>query len=178
MKRSVKTLLIAVLCLTLSLAAVGCGTANTPPTATTPPTTTVPPAELTPSATSTPATSPAVSASPAASASPGGSPAATQAASGKFKAGTYTASAQGKNGDVTVEITVTADKIESVKVTKQQETPEYAKAALNSIPEDIVKGQSLNVDAVSGATITSNAILTAAEDCLRQAGGDIDALKK
>ena len=41
-----------------------------------------------------------------------------QGGEGKFKAGTYTGTAQGNNGDVTVEVTLSADKIEKVEVTE------------------------------------------------------------
>lgn len=95
-----------------------------------------------------------------------------------YKAGTYTGvSANGKNGDVTVEVKVTADKIESVTVTDHSETPGISDPAIERIPQAIVDGQTLAVDAVTGATITSDAILEAAEEALKQAGADIDALK-
>lgn len=45
------------------------------------------------------------------------------------------------------------------------------------IPAAIVENQSLAVDTVSGATNSSNAILTAVADCVAQAGGDVEALK-
>ena len=98
-------------------------------------------------------------------------------AAGQYKAGTYTASAQGNNGPVELEVTFTADAITSVVVKSQQETEAIASAPLTSIPQAIVDGQTLAVDVVSGATHTSEAILAAAEDCVAQAGGDVEALK-
>ena len=44
------------------------------------------------------------------------------------------------------------------------------------IPAQITEQQSLNIDAVTGATNTSKAILAAVEDCVNQAGGDAQAL--
>lgn len=96
---------------------------------------------------------------------------------GKFKAGTYTASAKGMGGDVAVEVVLTADKIESVKVTSHKETPGIGDLPIEQLPEKIVEIQGLGVDTVAGATITSNAILAAVTDCLKQAGADTDALK-
>lgn len=96
---------------------------------------------------------------------------------GTMKAGTYTAKATGMH-EMTVEMVVTEDKIESVTIVEHQETPGISDLALNTIPENIVKAQGLGIDAVSGATISSTAILTAAEDCLKQAGADVEALKK
>ena len=110
---------------------------------------------------------------PSASASPEGTPAAGTA----YTAGTYTASAAGKNGDVTVEVVFSDTAIESVTVTDQAETEGIADPALERIPAAVVDGQTLAVDAVAGATITSEAILTAVADCVTQAGGDVAALQ-
>ena len=94
-----------------------------------------------------------------------------------FNAGTYTASATGMNGAVTVEVTFSDSAITDVKVTKQAETPAIASGALEQIPADIVAHQTLAVDTVTGATITSKAILAAVEDCVKQAGADPDTLR-
>ncbi len=109
-----------------------------------------------------------------------------------LKAGTYTATKQGMNGDVAVEVEVTEDAIKSVTVTGNLETPgigspltdasgsilpEGGKAPTELIPEEIVAAQSVQVDTVSGATITSAAIIGAVTDCLTQAGAKIDEWK-
>ena len=94
-----------------------------------------------------------------------------------YTPGTYTGTAQGKNGDVTVEVTVSETEITSVVVTGHQETPGLSDPALEKIPQEIVEGQTLNVDSVTGATITSEAILAAATEALTQAGADVEALK-
>lgn len=94
-----------------------------------------------------------------------------------YQAGTYTAVAEGRNGEITVEVTFSESKIESVAVTEHSETPSISDAAIEQIPEKIVETQSLAVDAIAGATITSEAILSAVEDAVGQAGGDIEALK-
>ena len=113
--------------------------------------------------------------------------------SSKMKPGTYTASTAGMNDDVTVEVEVTENEIKSVKVTSHAETPGIGGelvdkdgkvvttggvAPVQLIPEEIVKNQSLSVDNVTGATITSGAIKTAVKDAIKQAGGDPDAFKK
>jgi flavocytochrome c len=89
----------------------------------------------------------------------------------------YTASAAGNNGDVTVVVKVQGKRITQVKVVKQSETVGIADAAIARIPAAIVKGQTLAVDTVSGATHSSKAILEATEKCLAQAGFDVVALK-
>ena len=98
-------------------------------------------------------------------------------AQAQMQAGTFSATATGRNGDVTVEVVVSGDAIESVAVTAHQETAGIADAAIESIPEKIVSGQTLAVDVISGSTLTSEAILAAAEAALTQAGADIQALK-
>ncbi|WP_071392956.1 FAD-dependent oxidoreductase [Bacillus tuaregi] len=103
-----------------------------------------------------------------------------ESASGKealYKAGTYTATASGNNGDVTVEVEFDESNIVSVSVKEHKETPGLSDTPIERIPQGIVDGQTLAVDTVSGATNTSKAILTAVEDCVKQAGGDVDALK-
>lgn len=94
-----------------------------------------------------------------------------------FKAGTYTGTGAGRNGDITVEVVLTSDKISSVTVTEQRETEGIADPALEKIPQEIVDAQGLGVDVVSGATLTSNGILEAVENALKEAGADVDALK-
>lgn len=97
---------------------------------------------------------------------------------GAYTAGTYTGQSQnGRNGPIKVEVVFTADAIESVKVTEHEETAGIADPAIETIPADIVAHQSLGVDAVSGATITSAAILEAVADAVTQAGGNAEALK-
>lgn len=93
-----------------------------------------------------------------------------------FTAGAYTATVKGNNGDLTVEVTFEADKIASVVVTSHVETAGLADPALTNVPAAIVAQQSLAVDTVAGATVTSKAILSAVADCVKQAGGDPAAL--
>jgi len=92
-------------------------------------------------------------------------------------AGTYEAEAQGMMGKVVVSVVVTDNAIESVTIVSQNETPEIAAAALEQIPAAIQEKQSLVVDTVAGATVTSNAIIAAVEAALVAAGADVEAFK-
>ena len=94
-----------------------------------------------------------------------------------YVAGTYTASGTGRGGSVEVEVTFTEDAIESVTVGKNHETEVIASSAIRYIPLAIVDGQTLDVDAIAGATLTSMAILNAVRDCVGQAGGSVEALE-
>lgn len=93
-------------------------------------------------------------------------------AQGIYIPGSYTGSARGNNGDVVVEVTVTEHEISNVIVKEHEETTGISDPALDQIPKMIVEQQSEKVDAVSGATVTSNAIMEAVSEALRQARGE------
>jgi fumarate reductase flavoprotein subunit len=94
-----------------------------------------------------------------------------------YTPGTYTATVNAMHGPMTVEVTVSESAITDVKVTEQMETPGVGEVAANEIPKRIVEQQSLAVDVVAGVTISSVSVLSAVEECLKQAGADIEALK-
>lgn len=95
-----------------------------------------------------------------------------------YEAGTYEATVPGRNGDLTVEVTFTEDAIENVEVTAHVETDGIGTNAVDQIPAAIVDNQSLGVEAVAGATVSSDAILDAVAECVTQAGGDVESLKE
>ncbi|MFR2263249.1 MAG: FMN-binding protein [Faecalibacterium sp.] len=95
-------------------------------------------------------------------------PAADNAAS--LTDGIYTSSAQGCLSDVTVKVTVTGGRVTGVEIDASGETPELGGAAAEALAAALLKtGSTAGVDAVSGSTMTSQAIFTAMDDCLRQA---------
>lgn len=94
-----------------------------------------------------------------------------------YTSGVYTATAQGNNGPVEVSVTVDENSITVVEILSHRETPGIFDRPFDEIPKAIVANQSLNIDVISGATNTSKAILEAVEDCVVQAGGDVQALK-
>lgn len=97
---------------------------------------------------------------------------AGEATVAKLTAGTYTSTKTGYQDTVTVEVTVSETSILDVKVTEITDHPETVIAIpCQQIPADIVATQSVLVDTVTGATMTSNAIIAAVTDCLEQAGG-------
>lgn len=96
----------------------------------------------------------------------------TAGSASAMTAGTYTSTVQGRNGNITVEVKVSATKIESVRVTDQKETPGIGSLAVKSIPEAVVAGQTAQVDNVSGASITSQALRKGIREALVKAGAD------
>ena len=83
-----------------------------------------------------------------------------------------TGAAHGNNGPVTATVTLEGDRIVSVEIDGQWETPGIGLPALQTIAEAIVAQQSLDVDAVAGATVSSRAAVQAVENALLSAGID------
>ena len=91
-------------------------------------------------------------------------------AASNLKDGTYTSSAKGCLSDVNVTVTVSGGKVSEVAIDASGETPELGGAAAETLADALTKAGSTNgVDAVSGATMTSEAVFTAMNDCLSQA---------
>ena len=99
-------------------------------------------------------------------------PEATTPEAGIYTPGTYKAEAQGFGGAVTVEMTFDAEKITEVKIVGDEETEGIGSNAVADMPQQIMDAQSAEVDGVSGATMTSTAVRTAAADCIAQAKGE------
>lgn len=95
-----------------------------------------------------------------------------------FKPGAYTGEGEGKFDIITVETTVSEQRIESIEITSSNDTARIEQPALEKIPERIIAAQGLGVDTVTGATLTSMGILSAVSSCIEQADGDVSALRK
>lgn len=89
---------------------------------------------------------------------------------GSAEGDSYTAEAQGFGGTVTVTIVLNGDDIVDVKATGPNETPGIGSNAIEVLPQRIIDADSADVDAVSGASVTSEAIITAAKAALAEAG--------
>ncbi len=86
-------------------------------------------------------------------------------------AGTYEGLSHGFHGDLPVSVDVdSTGKIVSVSVGKNSETKNIGTLAIDRIPGQIVENQSFDVDSISGATVTTKAILAATAQAVEQAG--------
>ncbi|WP_243447333.1 flavocytochrome c [Clostridium tetani] len=94
-----------------------------------------------------------------------------------FKAGTYVGTAKAHNGELKLEVIVDKESIKEIKILEHKESPGISDPALERIPKAIIDEQSLAVDTISGATVTSNAIILAVTKALKQSEVNIDALK-
>ena len=88
----------------------------------------------------------------------------------------YSATAKGFGGDITVEVTLEGGKITDVKIVGDDETEDYGAVAVQKMPEMILSAQSIDVDGISGATYSTNAIRKAFTDAMAQAGVDASTL--
>lgn len=95
---------------------------------------------------------------------------ASSAASGSGVSGTFSGTAQGMGGDVTVTLTLENGVITDCTAEGANETDGIGTLALDQLPGDIVANNSVGVDGVASATITSDAIKAAASAALEEAG--------
>lgn len=94
----------------------------------------------------------------------------TEVPEGGYKDGTYQGSGTGFGGTVTVQVTVADGKITGIDILDASgETPSYF-ASARGVVSKILAGQTPNVDAVSGATYSSNGIIQAVQNALSKAG--------
>ena len=95
-----------------------------------------------------------------------------------LKNGTFEGKAYGNNGWLTVEVTIKDNKITDIKTPGQRETKYLGDTAIREIGKDVLQYQTLNVDNIAGATVTSTALKTAIAQAIEKAGGDIAAFQK
>lgn len=103
-----------------------------------------------------------------------------QGATLDMKDGTYTATAisyaeengLAKPGTLNVEVVIEGNKISSINVVDYTDTDVIGGMAFPILADEIVASQSLAVDVVAGATVSSNAFIQAVKDCVNEAGGE------
>ena len=86
---------------------------------------------------------------------------------------TATGVGQGIDGDVVVQVEADANTIYAVEVLEQNETPGIGSVAVEKLPGEIVAANSIAVDGIAGATVTSNAIKDAIRQALADSGIDV-----
>ena len=95
-----------------------------------------------------------------------------------LKNGTFEGKAYGNNDWLTVEVNIKDNKITDIKTPGQRETKYLGDTAIREIGKDVLQYQTLNVDNIAGATVTSTALKTAIAQAIEKAGGDIAAFQK
>jgi Polyferredoxin len=96
----------------------------------------------------------------------------TKTPNSKYKDGTYTGTGTGFDGATTkISVTIANGKITNIKTISNGDTPEFYSQASSGIIGKIISTQSASVDTVSGATFSSNGIISAVKNALNQAAG-------
>ncbi|MBE5996795.1 MAG: flavocytochrome c [Lachnospiraceae bacterium] len=90
-----------------------------------------------------------------------------------FVPGTYTGTAKGFGGDINVTVTVSENAIEDIQIDGSHETENIGSFAVEMLGDKIMEAQNPNVDAISGATVSSNGIIRALNNALVLAGADL-----
>ncbi len=91
---------------------------------------------------------------------------------------TYSATSQGIGGNIAIDVTLQDNQIKDIKITSENESAGVGDEALTIMKERVLSNQTINVDTVSGATISSNAFLSAMKDVLKQANQENAFLKE
>ena len=91
------------------------------------------------------------------------------------QAETFTATEQGFGGEVTVSLSLEDGVLTDVQVTGDNETEGVGQRAVESMPKAMLEANSIEVDMVAGATISSTAILNAAKAALEESGVSLEA---
>lgn len=86
-----------------------------------------------------------------------------------FTPGTYEGVGEGRNGEMKVTVTLDDKGITEIALTEHEETDGFWEKALEGVSKAIIDGQTLKVDAVAGATLSSNGLITAVAAALEEA---------
>lgn len=89
---------------------------------------------------------------------------------GVMKPGTYNATAPGMRGPLTIKVTVSQQRIEDIVLVSSEDSAGIIERAIEGVRARVLENQTLNVNAVTGATVSCGAILKAARDAVTQAG--------
>ena len=95
-----------------------------------------------------------------------------------FIPGTYEVVTLGYHGDLPMKVTLSEERIEEIEIDSRKETEGIATVVFERIPQQIIEGQTLNVDMISGASLTCNGVLDGVAKVVKQAGSDPEILRK
>ena len=89
--------------------------------------------------------------------------------------GVYTGVGRGFGGDITVQVTFAGGKLTALEILSHSESPDVSGPALTNIPQAMIAEQTVQVDTVSGATLSSEGIMAAVRDALAEFSGEGEA---
>lgn len=92
--------------------------------------------------------------------------------------GVFQGSAKGMDGEIQVEVTFDDNKITNIKIISENESAGIGEYTLEEIPKRIIESQSVSVDSLSGATVSSMGIKRAVEEAIKAGEGDLSSFTK
>lgn len=95
-----------------------------------------------------------------------------------YEPGDYEVTALGHNGALPMTVTLSENRIEKIDIDSKGETEGIADIVFERVPSQIIENQTLNIDAVAGASITTNGVLDGVAKAVKMAGANPDALRK
>lgn len=94
----------------------------------------------------------------------------------EFKEGSYDVEAKGHNNSLPMKVTFSKDKIEKIEVDNSGESEGLSEQVFKQLPKQIIEGQTLNVDAISGASSSSKGLVEGVAEAVKLAGADPEVL--
>lgn len=83
--------------------------------------------------------------------------------------GVFTGESKGKNGAIKVEVTIENAEIKDIKIVENHES-DFTKNVFEELPKAMIAANTAEVDVITGATLTSNAIIEAVKDAINKSG--------
>lgn len=94
----------------------------------------------------------------------------------EFKPGTYTVAAKGHNSEIEMKVTFSAERIESIEIDSGEESEGLSDQVFERLPQQIIDGQTLNVDVISGASASSQGVIDGIAEAVELAGASSEVL--
>lgn len=94
----------------------------------------------------------------------------------EFKEGTYEVQAKGHNSSLPMQVTFSRERIEKIEVDNSGESEGLSEQVFTRLPKQIIEGQTLNVDAISGASSSSKGLVNGVAEAVKLAGADPEVL--
>ncbi|MDT2672746.1 FAD-dependent oxidoreductase [Enterococcus dongliensis] len=94
-----------------------------------------------------------------------------------FKPGTYTIDAKGHNSELKMNVTFSEDRIEKIEADQSNESEGLSDQVFIRLPQQIIEGQTLNVDVISGASTSSQGLIDGVAEAVELAGASSEVLR-
>lgn len=94
-----------------------------------------------------------------------------------FKPGTYTVEAKGHNSELAMNVTFSEERIEKIQADQSNESEGLSDQVFIRLPQQIIDGQTLNVDVISGASASSQGLIDGVAEAVEMAGASSEVLK-